>query len=125
MIKASKRAGMGRRLGMRWYESVLRCCEAMDTRVPGKTAGASMKTARVIEVLSRTIVVVVAIYKRSAVRHINVVVENDSSVVPVKSPVVPSPAEPTKEADSEAYAERNPWTAKVESRVWIPTWPHS
>jgi hypothetical protein len=53
-----------------------------------------------------------AVSENSAVGYEPVVVEEDIVVMPVRSPVVPSPAEPAKEADSKAEAKRDSWPRK-------------
>jgi hypothetical protein len=76
------------------------CVAAVKALVPGKTA--AMEVGCMVEVRSaRT--KIIAIDDRPAVRNVGVVVEFDSPVVvPIVSPVVPTPPEPTKESNSEA-----------------------
>jgi len=71
---------------------------------PATVQSASVRSTGVIEV--------VAVREDSAVGYVVVVVEHDTVVMPVVSPVVPSPAEPAKEADSKAEAKRDPRTGK-------------
>jgi hypothetical protein len=51
----------------------------------------------------------IAIDEDSAVGNVGVVVVNDIAVVPVKSPVVPSPPKPAKESRFEAKSKNHTW----------------
>ena len=44
-------------------------------------------------------------------------------VMPVESPVTPSPSKTAEPADSEAKSKRQVRTAKPDSRIWIPSRP--
>jgi hypothetical protein len=70
--------------------------------VPTMEAISTMKAA-VVEACT-LVIEPVAVHKGSAVRYELVVVKINSVVVPVRRPVVPSPAIPTKEADTETRA---------------------
>ena len=59
----------------------------------------------------------VVIGEDSAVGNISVVVVNDIVVMPVRSPMVPTPAKSAKKADSKAEAKRNSRAVKKQS--WI------
>jgi len=74
----------------------------LSARESSRSAG--VKSARMIDVL--------AIGENSAVGLVVVVVETNVVVMPVVSPVVPTPAKPTEEADSEAEAKLNARTFK-------------
>src|SRR6266851_9928179 len=65
---------------------------------------------------------VVAIYDRSAMRDISVVVVNCSSAMPVVSPVMPAPRKSSEEAHTEPDSKSNPRTTKKDSRHGIPAW---
>jgi hypothetical protein len=67
---------------------------------------------------------VVAIDERSAMGNVGVVVIDDGAVMPVGSPVMPSPAEAAEEADSKTYTERNRRAANEDSGNRIPSGPH-
>src|SRR5258708_39222141 len=67
----------------------------------------------------------VVISEDSAVGYVSVVVINDIVVMPVRSPVVPSPAKPAEIADSKAQAKRNSRAAEKQSRIRIPAGPDS
>src|ERR1700687_4841073 len=82
-----------------------------------------MKSATMIAVRALAIEGVV-ISEDSAVGHISVVVINDIVVMPVRSPVVPSPAKSAEIADSKAEAKRNSRAGKKQSRIRIPAWPN-
>jgi hypothetical protein len=71
-----------------------------------------MESAAMIEVCTR-VIEGGAIGEDSAVGDVGVVVENDSVVMPVVSPVVPAPAIAAKEADAKAQAKRNSRSRKV------------
>lgn len=113
MIKAAERAGVATGLGMRRRKSMLRGYESMlrgrsmdsrtSARTPALKSASAMKSAAMIEVPVPAIEGVV-IDENSAVRHEGVVVEGDMAVIPVRSPMVPSPAEPAKKADAKAQA---------------------
>jgi len=76
-----------------------------------------MKSAGVIEV--------VAIDEHPTVGYVGVVVINDTSVTPVRIPVVPAPAKAAEIADSKPEAKSNSRSGKIESRIRIPAWPDS
>src|SRR5882724_9458398 len=93
-----------------------------STRAPALKSASTMKSAAMIEVCTRVIEGVV-IGEDSAVGDVGVVVENDSVVMPVVSPVVPAPAIAAKEADAKAQAKRNSRSGKVQPWIPIPAWP--
>src|SRR5437879_12443273 len=66
---------------------------------------------------------VVAIDEDTAVGDVAVMIEKDTVVIPIRSPVVPTPAKPAKEADAKAETKRKTRTCKVQSRIPIPAWP--
>src|SRR5438045_9708662 len=66
---------------------------------------------------------VVAIDEDTAVGDVAVMIEKDTVVIPIRSPVVPTPAKPAKEADAKAGTKRKTQTCKVQSRIPIPAWP--
>ena len=98
MIKAAERARVGPGLGMRCRESMLRCCRAVETRAAAVKSVCAMKSTGVIEVVT---------VEDSAVGYVGVVVVNDSVVMPIVSPVVPTPAISSKETDSKSEAKRD------------------
>src|SRR5258708_39334099 len=106
MVKTAECPGMRSRLGMR--------CEPMLAAGESSFASA-MKSASVIEIIT--------IDEDSAVGDVRVVVENDSVVVPVGSPVSPAPAKPSKEANPKAKTKCNSRAADLQSSVRIPAWP--
>jgi hypothetical protein len=65
-----------------------------------------------IEVCTRMIEGVV-IGEDSAVGDVGIVVENDSVVMPIISPIVPTPAKTAEEADAKTEAKRNSRSRKV------------
>jgi hypothetical protein len=67
-----------------------------------KSAG-SVKSACVIEV--------VAIDENSAVGYVRVVVVNNSGVMPIVSPMMPTPSKPTEETDPKAESKLNARTS--------------
>src|SRR6266849_3588906 len=85
-------------------------------------SGSTMKSAAMIDVRAPAIDGVV-ICEDSAVGYVSVVVINDIVVMPVRSPVVPSPTKPAKITDSKAQAKRNSRTAKKQSWIRIPARP--
>src|SRR6266576_598786 len=109
MIKTTESTGMRTSLAV-W------CCKPMLAAGKSSSGCTAVKSTGVIEV--------VAVREDSAVGYVVVVVEHDTVVMPVVSPVVPSPAEPAKEADSKAEAQRDPRTGKEQARIRIPAWPH-
>ena len=68
-------------------------------------------------------VVIVSVVKRIAVGVIPGMVINWVSVMPIESPMTPTPSKTCKEADSEADAEGEIWTAEPDSGIWVPTRP--
>src|SRR5579864_1805712 len=110
MIEAAERSRMSAALGMR--------CESMlVTRESSRSAvksAVSMESTGVIEVL--------AIGENSAAGYVAVVVEHDP-VVPIVSPVSPSPTEPAKEANSETKAPCETGPRKVQPGIPIPARP--
>src|SRR5258708_34001934 len=106
MVKTAECPGMRSRLGMR--------CEPMLAAGESSFASA-VKSAGVIEI--------VTIDEDSAVGDVRVVVENDSVVVPVGSPVFPAPAKSSKEANPKAKTKCNSRAANVEAWVRIPARP--
>ena len=67
----------------------------------------------------------IVVEKRSAVGFKVTVIEKNVVVAPVRVPVVPSPTESTKEANTKTQAESNAWAGKKQSRIVIPAGPHS
>ncbi len=53
---------------------------------------------------------VVAIDEDSAVGDVAVMIEKDTVVIPIRSPVVPTPAKPAKEADAKAIQTSPAWS---------------
>jgi hypothetical protein len=72
--------------------------------------------------IEAAVVEVVAVNDGSAVGNIGVVVVDHPMVMPVPSPVVPSPTKSSKESDPESRAEVKPWAIEKDSGHWIPTW---
>ena len=81
--------------------------ESTIVRIAAVKCVFAMKAAGVVEVAVCAIEVIVPIYKRSAVRDVDVTVVNDGVVMPVRSPAMPSPSKPAKETDWITYAEQN------------------
>src|SRR5712692_11687766 len=86
-------------------------------------SGSTMKSAAMIDVRAPAIDGVVTC-EDSAVGYVSVVVINDIVVMPVRSPVVPSPTKPAEITNSKAQPKRNSRAAKVQSWIRIPTWPN-
>src|SRR6266404_871790 len=83
----------------------------------------TLKSATMIDVRALAIEGVV-IGEDSAVGNISVVVINDIVVMPVRSPMVPTPAKSAKKADSKAEAKRNSGAVKEQSWIRIPSRPN-
>jgi hypothetical protein len=109
MVKAAEGSRVYPALGMRSRESMLR--GPVETRI------AAVKSTGMIEV--------VTIDKDSAVRFVVVVVEANVVMMPVISPMVPSPTEPAKEANSKTEAKRDSRSFQIQSRIPIPARPHT
>src|ERR1700687_1812654 len=106
MIKTTEGAGVVPGLAMR--------CESMlASRKSSRSS--TVKSAAVIEA---------AIGENSAVRYVAVVVKHDP-VVPIVSPVSPSPAKPSKETDSKAQAPGEAWPREGQSGITVPAGPNS
>jgi len=125
VIEATKRARMRAWLAMPG-ESTLRCratAESITVNIAAVKCASTMKSAAVLEVVVRATGVVVAIYKCSAVRDVHVAVVNDCVVMPVRSPVMPSPAETAKETDRIADAKQDSRCGNEQARIPIPPRP--
>lgn len=58
-----------------------------------------------------------------AMRDVGVVIVDDSAVVvPIVSPVVPTPTEAGKQSNSKSQSKSQPWAVQEKSRIGIPTW---
>jgi len=101
-IKAAECAGVSSRLAVWRRISMLATGESSG--FSATKSASSMKSAGVIEL--------VAICEHSAVGLVVVMVETNVVVMPIVSPVVPSPAESAKEADPKSQAKRNPRTGQ-------------
>jgi hypothetical protein len=112
MIEATESAGVhatlavGRRESMLWRPTV----KSSPMKPMIEPASASVE--------------VIAINENSAVGHVAVVVEKDAVMVPIGSPMVPTPAKTTKKAKAEAEAKSNSGTRKVQTWIPVPAWPH-
>ena len=115
MIKSAERAGMISRLAMRRTEAMLGACETPAARGIAMKPVSPAKSSRVVEV--------VAINEDSAVRYVSVMVVNNVVVMPVRPPMVPSPAKPAEVADSKTEAKPNSRASKIQPWVRIPTRP--
>ena len=93
----------------------------MEPRIRSRSSAlksaSTMKSATMIRVRALAVERVV-ISEDSAVGHISVVVINDIVVMPVGSPMVPSPTKPAKIADSKAEAPRD--SRALKEQPWIP-----
>ena len=67
---------------------------------------------------------IVAIDERSAMGDVGVVVIDDSAVMPVESPAMPSPAKAAEVANSKAHSERDRRAADENAGNRIPSGPH-
>src|SRR5205807_692758 len=67
---------------------------------------------------------IAAIDERPAVGNVGVVVIDDRAVMPVESPVMPSPTKAAEVADSETYTEPNRRAADENAGNRIPSRPH-
>ena len=87
----------------------------MEPRISARAAAlksaATMKSATMIEVRAPAIEGIV-IGEDSAVGNVGVVVVSDVVVIPVRSPMVPAPAEPAKKADAKSETKRDSRAAK-------------
>ena len=97
-IKAAECAGVSSRLAVWRRKSMLAAGESSG--LSAMKSASSVKSAGVTEL--------VAICEHSAVGLVVVMVETNVVVMPIVSPMVPSPAESAKEANSKAEAKRNP-----------------
>src|SRR6266851_9687018 len=68
---------------------------------------------------------VVAIRKCSAMGDVPCVVIHHRPVMPVESPVAPSPPIAREETQSESNAKGNSCSSEIEPWIWIPAGPHS
>src|SRR5437879_2842114 len=112
MAEPAEGAGMR---SCRWVRGV----GSVKSLVPRTTS--AIKIAAMIEVCS-TRMKTVAIDDGPAMRDVGVVVVDDSPVVmPIISPVVPTPAEAAKESDPKAQSKSDSWAVQEKSWIRIPT----
>src|SRR5438270_5344172 len=112
MTKAAEGAGMDTR-------NCLRRGGSMKCVVPTKTAARPRVESR------STRMNAVAVHDGAAVRYVGVVVVDDPpAVVPIESPVVPTPAEAAEGPDAKAEPETDSRAIQVESGIGIPTGEH-
>src|SRR5579864_6616112 len=114
MIKAAECAGMHTTLSVWRGESMLAARESSCSSTVKSVC--CMKSASRVEVL--------AICENSAVRYVTVMIEKDVVVMPVESPVTPSPPESAKEANSKTESPRQDRAFHVQSGIPIPIRPH-
>src|SRR5260370_7395025 len=95
----------------------------ISTRAATLKSVSTMKSASMIEVGTPAIEGVV-IGEDSTVGYVSVVVINDIVVMPVRSPLVPSPTKPAEITNSKAQPKRNSTTAKPQPCLSTPTTPH-
>ena len=86
-------------------------------------AGKSTAVAANSAALPSSSVVIVPVVERGASGVVPVVVMNYVSVVPIRSPVIPTPSIATEETDSKTYAEREVGAAIPDSRIGVPSGP--
>lgn len=110
MIKTAECTGVSARL------NVLR-------RKPVLTARESSRGWRPMEIAA-VAADIAAIDECSAVRNVSVVVIHDCVVVPVESPVMPSPTEAAEQTDPKPYTESNRRAADENAGNRIPSGPH-
>src|SRR5580692_8895610 len=96
-------------------EPMLGTGEPSRGRAPMKSAGTTESRISMSEVIP--------IYKGSTVADIGGVVKHHSPVVPVESPVMPSPAKAAEEPNSKADTKREVGAAKPDSWIWVPSRP--
>src|SRR6266404_712514 len=96
-----------------------------------KTLVSAIEASRVVTEIRATIIEAasapiecIVVEKRPAVGHETVVVKNNIVVMPIRSPVVPSPAKPAKEANAKPQAKRDSRSGKEQSGIRIPAWPN-
>lgn len=95
-------------------------CAPESSSSPTTESTATMKSATV----KSTAVIESAVGENSAVGDVAAVVEHNS-VTPVVTPMSPTPAKATEEADSKAKAKLNSRNPKVKSGIGIPAGPDS
>lgn len=91
--------------------TVSACLSMWSRRIARATAecASGMKIATaVMSYVTGTIHVVVVVNDSPAMEHIGIVVKNQPVVVPIWMPMMPAPAIPTKETNSEARSEGDP-----------------
>src|ERR1700720_3946259 len=88
-----------------------RRCTAVESSSAIRTTGSMVEVA--------------AIRKRSAMRDVPCVVKHDRPIMPIESPVAPSPAKTPEETQSESHAKGNSCSREIEARIRIPAGPPS
>src|SRR6266850_4821817 len=128
VAKATERAGTATAIVMGLCKSMGRvaaavhagaACAAESATVIHAGVSAAKRSATVRAYA--TMAEIVAIDERVAMRDVGIVVVDHAPVVPVVSPVVPTPAKSAEVADAKAVAEIDTRLAEVESRERIPT----
>ncbi len=132
---------MGACGAVRRSKSMLRTCGPAEivasARAPALNSVSTMNSAAmkvraavpkirpaIVEVASSAIEGIV-VEESSAVRFKVVVIKDDIVVMPVRSPVVPSPAKAAKETNAKTQAKLNSWSGQEQSGIFIPAWPDS
>ena len=127
MIKAAESAGVqtGLMTYRRWSVNCWRVLgasmKALTSMIQANRTMAKIRPA-IVEASASAIERIV-VEKRSAVGFKVAMIEKNVVVAPVRVPVVPSPAESAKEANTKTQAKPNSWPGKKQSRVVIPAWP--
>src|ERR1700676_2258289 len=96
----------------------------ISTRAAALKSTSTMKSGTTMIGVRAPAIEGVVIGKDSAVGYVSVVVVNNIVVMPVRSPVVPSPTKPTEIANSKAQPKPNSRAVKKQSRIRIPAWPN-
>src|ERR1700675_953455 len=98
----------------------------MEPRISAGTAAlkaaSTMRCSNTVGAPARVIESVV-IGEDPAVGDVGIVVEDDAVMMPVVSPVVPTPAKAAKEADAKAKSPCKSGPCKVQAWIPIPPWP--
>jgi hypothetical protein len=110
MVKTAERTGVRGGLAVWGRKPMLRTCECSCSRTVMTAADVASE--------------IVSINECSAVGNVRIVVIDDRVVMPVESPMMPSPAKAAEVANSKAYTEGNCRAADENSGDWIPSGPH-
>jgi hypothetical protein len=126
-VKAAE-AGLPARRESPRYAAMIKAAESSGVTTSESMLWAPVKSSSVkpIPMIEPTSVCVEvsAINENSAARHVTVMIEEDAVVMPVVSPMMPTPSKSTKKANAETETKSDTRARKVQPGIPVPTRPH-